>query len=178
MHDLARDFELIDVWQVPIDPDVSKASSFQEIYDFLVNIDPAEGSRLVWLLFETRFILGKFLRLDGDHTWLPIPETNESSLRNRLTANDKTKDRASEIKLPVNKIGKFKTVYLFENESLIEISNRTIYGLLHFGLTSKNQIWMGVYVKSRGTLSDIYMLTIRPFRHVIVYPAWLNLIEG
>lgn len=177
MHELARDFELIDVWRVPIDPDSSQVSSFPEIYDFLVHVDPAEGSRLAWLLVETRFVLGKFFRLDGGRTWIPIPGTHELSLRDRLTMNDKEKNRAAEIDLPVHKIGQFQVVYLFENESLVEISNRTIYALLHVGLTAKNQLWMGVYVKSRGTLSNIYMLIIRPFRHVIIYPAWLKLIE-
>jgi hypothetical protein len=29
-----------------------------------------------------------------------------------------------------------------------------------------------VYVKSRGWFSDFYMALIRPFRHLVVYPAW------
>ena len=178
VHDLAHDFELIDAWQVPIDINSPKPHSFLEVCQFLININPSEASRLVSLLIKIRFALGNFLHLDGDHTWLPIPGTNGPNLRDRLTASDRAQDRTFEIQRPTNNlVTLFKPVYLFDNESLLELSNKTIYALLHVGLTANNQIWMGVYIKSRGPLSNIYMLAIRPFRHLIVYPAWFKLIE-
>jgi uncharacterized protein DUF2867 len=33
---------------------------------------------------------------------------------------------------------------------------------------------LAIYVKSRGLRSDAYMALIKPFRHVVVYPAWLG----
>jgi Protein of unknown function (DUF2867) len=36
---------------------------------------------------------------------------------------------------------------------------------------------MGVYVKPRGRFGAMYMALIRPFRHLIVYPALMRQIE-
>jgi hypothetical protein len=36
---------------------------------------------------------------------------------------------------------------------------------------------MAVYVKPRGRLGEGYMLLIKPFRHLIVYPALLRQTE-
>jgi hypothetical protein len=36
---------------------------------------------------------------------------------------------------------------------------------------------MAVYVKRNGLLGTAYMAAIRPFRHLIVYPAMLRQIE-
>jgi hypothetical protein len=32
---------------------------------------------------------------------------------------------------------------------------------------------LAIYVKSRGWQSDAYLALIRPFRHLVVYPAWI-----
>jgi hypothetical protein len=32
---------------------------------------------------------------------------------------------------------------------------------------------MAIYVKSRGVRTDAYLALIKPFRHTIVYPAWI-----
>ena len=37
---------------------------------------------------------------------------------------------------------------------------------------------MGIYVKNRGRLGQLYMPAIAPFRHYIVYPALMRRLES
>jgi hypothetical protein len=71
----------------------------------------------------------------------------------------------------------FDPVYLFENESLSEISNRTIHALLHLCWVNPTTARLAVYVKPRGRMSRFYMAAIGPFRHAIVYPSWMRSIQ-
>ena len=75
-------------------------------------------------------------------------------------------------------MGEFRAVYLFEKESLIEISNKTIFALIHHcKVDDEKKIKMDIYIKSRGFFSRLYMAIIRPFRHLLVYPAWFKMIR-
>jgi hypothetical protein len=69
-------------------------------------------------------------------------------------------------------------VYLFADEALLEISNRTIHALLHLGWVDcdagAKTVELAVYIKSRGRWSDAYMAVIQPFRHLFVYPPWIQ----
>ena len=66
----------------------------------------------------------------------------------------------------------------YKNEAAAEISNRTVHGVVHLGWVDRGegryQGEMAVYVKPRGAFGKGYMLLIKPFRHLIVYPAMLR----
>ena len=72
----------------------------------------------------------------------------------------------------------FKSLYLIENEWAAEIANRTMHGVMHIGRipdeTGRFRAQMAVLVKPNGLLGTAYMATIRPFRHLIVYPPMLR----
>ena len=56
-----------------------------------------------------------------------------------------------------------------------------MHGVMHLGwvpdATGGYRGQLAVYVKPNGLLGTAYMATIRPFRHLIVYPAMLRQIE-
>ena len=188
---LAPDFELLDVWQVPIAADPAQGDSFERFLAVFVEhgmrghwppyrlhpTSPRDLLHGVLLagaagLLAFRRGLGRVLRLDADRE-LAIPGRPEHRVRARLTAADRARDTGA---LPA-RIGAFEAVYAFADEALLEIANRTIHGLLHVSWVDagggRRTAVLAVYVKSRGFWSRVYMAVINPFRHVVVYPAWV-----
>jgi Protein of unknown function (DUF2867) len=72
----------------------------------------------------------------------------------------------------------FTSLYLLGDEWAAEIANRTMHGVMHIGLvpdgTGGYRAQMAVLVKPNGLFGSAYMAAIRPFRHLIVYPAMLR----
>ena len=75
----------------------------------------------------------------------------------------------------------FTSLYLLDDEWAAEIANRTMHGVMHMGWvpdgTGGYRGEMAVLVKPNGMLGTSYMAAIRPFRHLIVYPAMMRQIE-
>ena len=75
----------------------------------------------------------------------------------------------------------FTSLYLIDDEWAAEIANRTVHGVVHFGWVPDPEGGyrgqMAVLVKRNGLLGAAYMATIRPFRHLIVYPRMMRDIE-
>jgi hypothetical protein len=64
---------------------------------------------------------------------------------------------------------------MLEDEWAAEVANRTMHGVLHLGWVLDRGGYRGqmaVLVKPNGLLGAAYMRAIRPFRHLIIYPAW------
>lgn len=176
VHQLASDFTLLDTWTLPV---LGEPDAFPDFLRFMASIDPA-GSRLASWLFRLRFWLGQVFGWDAGAP-LPIPGCRETSVRERLTPEDLARhvpgawtpnalDRAAP-----------NVVYRFEDEALLEITNRTVHALLHLGWVDagagKKRPELAVYVKTRGRRSRFYLALIAPFRHLVVYPAWMSKIE-
>jgi hypothetical protein len=72
----------------------------------------------------------------------------------------------------------FTSLYLLDDEFAAEIANRTMHGVMHIGAVPDGSgglhAQMAVLVKPNGLLGSAYMAAIRPFRHLIVYPAMLR----
>jgi hypothetical protein len=75
----------------------------------------------------------------------------------------------------------FTSLYLLDDEWAAEAANRTMHGVLHLGWVpdqdGRYHAQMAVLVKPNGLLGHAYMAAIRPFRHLIVYPALMREIE-
>jgi hypothetical protein len=75
----------------------------------------------------------------------------------------------------------FASLYLLDDEWAAEIANRTVHGILHLGWVLDQagayRGQMAVLVKPNGLFGTAYMATIRPFRHLIVYPPMMRQIE-
>ena len=72
----------------------------------------------------------------------------------------------------------FSPLYVTDEEMAAEIANRTVHGIMHMGwvreATGGYRGQMAVYVKPNGLLGEGYLAAIKPFRHLIVYPAMLR----
>src|SRR5262249_6665591 len=77
--------------------------------------------------------------------------------------------------------GPFHVVYRFENEQLLELSNRTAHAGLLTALVERPEtyrVYLAVYVRPVGRLTPVYMALIGPFRAWIVYPSLLRSVRA
>jgi hypothetical protein len=70
------------------------------------------------------------------------------------------------------------SLYLTEDEFAAEVVNQTMHGVMHPGAvpdgTGGYRAQVTVLVKPNGLFGNAYMAAIRPFRHLIVYPALMR----
>jgi hypothetical protein len=169
IHELTPDFRLEDVWAMPTPggPD-----DFPRLVQQAASFDPSRSSfGAVRLLFAIRWKVGELLGWDKDDAGL---SSRVPSLRDRLPAD------LRQTKPPQLKGAPFKSLYLTDDEWAAEIANRTMHGVLHVGWVPNGDGYRGemaVLVKPNGLLGESYMTAIKPFRHLIVYPAMMREIE-
>lgn len=166
VHELTRDFELEDVWLLP---GRLEGAHFGRFIELLAQTDPAQSSSIpVRLLFRLRWLLGSLFGWDRAESGVGgrVP-----SLADRLPAD--LRDAGGG---PGFEGAPFAPLYLLEDEFAAEIANSTVYGVMHFGLVEVAGVpraQMAVLVKPNGVLGSGYMMAIRPFRHLVVYPRML-----
>jgi hypothetical protein len=164
IHEFTRDFQVLDVWSTPTPggPD-----DFPRLVELAMSLDPANSpSGVVRALFAVRWVLGDVLGLDALSSGVG---SRVPSLRDRLPADllDTASGAASRA-LP------FSWLYMLGNECAAEIANKTVHGVLHADwVTDGGGVFRGqvaVLVKPNGALGDTYLMCIKPFRHLFVYP--------
>jgi hypothetical protein len=98
------------------------------------------------------------------------------TLRDRLPA-----DLRDTAKRPDFQALPFSPLYVTADELAAEIANATVHGVMHIGWVPDGggayRGQMAVYVRPNGIRGEAYLTAIRPFRHLIVYPAMLRDIE-
>ena len=172
IHELTRDFELEDVWALatPGGPD-----DFPRLVDLMASFDPGRGSsRATRALFALRWKVGDVMGWDDPDTGLGA---RVPTLRDRLPAD--LRDAAAAPPSASDELP-FTPLYMTDDEWALEIANSTVHGVAHFGWVRDGGAYRGqmaVLVKPNGRLGSIYMAAIKPFRHLIVYPAILRQIE-
>jgi hypothetical protein len=169
IHELVEDFRLEDVWALPTPggPD-----DFPLLIEGFTDADPAQESpsRAARALWALRWKLGEIFGWDDEDSGL---DGRVASLRDRLPEDLRDGPSGpSPERLP------FSPLYMTEDEWAAEIANSTVHGVMHLGWVPDGEGgWhgeMAVYVKPNGLLGELYMLAIKPFRHVIVYPPMLK----
>jgi hypothetical protein len=169
IHEVAPDFELEDVWALPTP---GGPGDFPRLVQQTASFDPSRSSnRAARLLFAIRWRLGELLGLDDAPAG---PEPRVPTLRDRLPPD--LRDAPG----PYFRGAPFRSLYLTDDEWAAEIANRTMHGILHLGWVPDGDGYRGqmaVLVKRNGLLGGAYMCAIRPFRHLIVYPAMMREIE-
>ena len=169
IHELTPDFRLEDAWALPTPggPD-----DFPRLVQQATSLDPSHSSfGVVRLLFAIRWKVGELLGWDADNAGL---SSRVASLRDRLPAD------LRETTPPTLKGAPFTSLYLTHDEWAAEIANRTMHGVLHIGWVPDGDRYRGqmaVLVKPNGLLGEAYMAAIKPFRHLIVYPAMMRAFE-
>jgi uncharacterized protein DUF2867 len=164
IHELTRDFRLEDVWELP---GRGGPDDFPLLVRMIASQDPSHSSSFaVRTLFAIRWKVGELLGWDdpGAGIGARVP-----TLQDRLPADLRV--------APVPDFGAvpFSSLYLTDDEFAAEIANRTMHGVLHLGRVPDGaggyRAQLAVLVKPNGLLGNAYMAAIRPFRHLIVYPA-------
>ncbi len=184
IREIAPDFIVEDVWALPTP---GGADDFPALLELMASSDPASSSSLpTRVLWRVRDRLGRLFDLGGisapaddgldGAAGLPIPGTAETSLAERLP--DDLRGTAAGMdfgSLP------FVPLYRTDTEFAAELSNRTVHAAMHLAWVEQSagryQGQMAVYVKPRGAFGKGYMALIKPFRHLIVYPALLRQTE-
>jgi hypothetical protein len=168
IHELTPDFRVEDVWALPTPggPD-----DFSRLVELIASSDPSRGSsRAARTLWAIRWKLGALLGWDAPAAGVG---SRVPTLRDRLPA-----DLRSAPSGPHSGSLPFTSVYLLDDEWAAEIANRTMHGVVHIGWvkdgTGGYRGQMAVLVRPNGRLGIAYMAAIRPFRHLIVYPAMLR----
>ena len=133
--------------------------------------DPSHGSSgVARTLFAIRWKLGELLGWDDpdEGVGARVP-----TLRERVPADLPTPLRPGR-----SARCRSRSLYLTDDEWAAEIANRTVHGVMHLGWVPDGaggyRGQMAVLVKPNGLLGEAYMAAIRPFRHLIVYPAMMR----
>jgi hypothetical protein len=171
IHELTRDFRLEDVWALPTP---GAPDEFPWLVQQFASADPSQSlpgaARRLWAL---RWKIGELLGWDDEDDGVG---SRVPTLRDRLPADLLDAPTGPDFDaLP------FTSLYLLENEWAAEVANRTMQGVMHLGWvpdgTGGYRGQMAVLVKPNGPFGTAYMAAIRPFRHLIVYPALTREIE-
>jgi hypothetical protein len=168
IHELTRDFRLEDVWALPTPggPD-----DFPRLVQQLTTGGPSlsGAARALW---ELRWKIGELLGWDGPDAGIG---SRAPTLRDRLPADLRDGPAGPGFDaLP------FDPLYLTDDEWAAEMANRTVQGVMHVGWVPDgnggHRGQMAVLVKPNGLFGRAYMAAIKPFRHLIVYPALMGMI--
>jgi Protein of unknown function (DUF2867) len=168
IHEVTPDFRLEDVWELP---GRGGADDFPRLVQLIASQDPSQSSSCAArALFAIRWKLGELLGWDDPATGLG---SRVPTLHDRLPADLRDAPAGPDFAaLP------FTSLYLLDDEFAAEIANRTMHGVMHIGRVPDGsggfRAQMAVLVKPNGLLGNAYMAAIRPFRHLIVYPAILR----
>jgi hypothetical protein len=75
----------------------------------------------------------------------------------------------------------FSPLYETDDEFAAEIANKTVHGVLHLGVVPQAdglaKVQLAVLVKPNGLMGHLYMAAIKPFRHLLVYPAMFRTMD-
>jgi hypothetical protein len=146
---------------------------FPQLVQAIASADPSRGSpHAARALWSIRWKLGALLGWDSPDAGLG---SRVPTLRDRLPPELRDAPGPDFDALP------FRSLYLLDDEFAAEIANRTMHGVLHLGWvpdrTGGYRGQMAVLVKPNRLLGTAYMAAIRPFRHLVVYPAAIRQIE-
>jgi hypothetical protein len=166
VHDFLGGVPLHDVWAV----DLPRTRPGITLDEFLraAGGRPFTLSPVVRALINVRLFIGRLLGWDRE----PGPTAWET-FATRLTTADRSKSLAP----AGTPDGLFRIVYRFENEQLLEVINRTAHAAALSALVETAngyRFYFGVYVRSVGRFTPVYMALIDPFRKLVVYPSLLR----
>jgi Protein of unknown function (DUF2867) len=168
IHELTRDFRLIDVWALPTPggPD-----DFPRLVEMFASAHTGESpSRAARALWAIRWKLGEVFGWD---------EVEEKDLPQWQMLRDRLpEDLRQAPSGPNPEHLPFTPVYLLDDEWAAEVANKTVHGVMHLSWVPDEEGGyrgqMAVYVKPNGLFGEAYMAAIKPFRYLVVYPPMLQ----
>ncbi|MQS11348.1 DUF2867 domain-containing protein [Streptomyces kaniharaensis] len=172
IHEITRDFHVEDVWALPTPGGPDDLQYLVRQFAEAPSDEATISAPMYRVLFVIRWKLGALLGWDKPDTGL---NARVRTLRDRLPADLREAPRG-----PDTRSKPFRSVYLLHDEWAAEMANRTVHGVMHIGWVPDGsggyRGQMAVLVKPNGLFGAAYMLAIKPFRYVGVYPALLRAI--
>ena len=169
IYDVAPDFQVEDVWALPTPGGPDELSRLVSL--FVSGDFPVGAPLLVRALWEARWKIGRLLRWDERDAGVGA---RVASLRDRLPPDLRAAPTGPDVP-------PFASVFLLDDEWAAELANRTVHAVLHLGWvpdgTGGYRGQMAVLVKPNGRFGAAYMAAIKPFRHLVVYPALMRALE-
>ncbi len=173
-HELLPDFEVEDVWRFPIEM-APEHSLIQFQNEMMTGLSHLQEGGAAGALFKLRYFLGNLFGWDDE------PVINKAlipgTIRHRYAQEEGL--TADEMPIPIG--AEFTPVYYLENESLLEIENKTVHAALHLGRVplsnETSTVQLAIYVQPKGLFGRAYMALIKPFRYTIVYPAMMRVVK-
>ncbi|MBZ9596621.1 MULTISPECIES: DUF2867 domain-containing protein [Streptomyces] len=168
IHEIAGDFRIEDVWALPTPGGPDDLARL--VRQFAEGTGDPVPSPVGRALFAIRWKLGALLGWDKPEGGL---RSRVPTLRDRLPADLREGERGPDLAAVP-----FTSVYQTHDEWAAEMANRTMHGVMHIGWVPDgnggHRGQMTVLVKPNGFLGAAYMLAIKPFRYLGVYPALLR----
>jgi Protein of unknown function (DUF2867) len=184
IHEIAPDFQVEDVWALPtpggsddfprlVGFATDRAAEFNARGKYIGDGAPGIASRASRALFVLRWKLGELFGWDDRDSGVG---RRVATLRDRLPADLRAGQRGpDQVGVPMT------SLFLTEDEWASELANRTVHSVMHIGWVPDGRGGyrgqMAVLVKLNGRFGAAYMAAIKPFRHLIVYPALMRSIE-
>jgi hypothetical protein len=170
VHAFLAEVPLHDVWAV----DLPRTRSGITLDEFLrtASVCLLTRSPVVRALLNIRLFVGRLLAWDREPA-----ATAWETFTTRLTTANRSKSLAP----AGTPEGLFRVVYRFENEQLLELINRTAHAAALSALVetaNAYRFYFGVYVRSVGRFTPVYMALIDPFRKLVVYPSLLRTVRA
>ena len=178
VHSFLAGVALHDVWAVDL-PAIREGITLQEFRRRTKRKDSAGQLTLpTRLLIRLRILIGRIFGWDSERS-----ETPKGLFAERLTSKDRTLSAvpAGTREGILRREGNFRVVYSFENETLLELINRTVHAAVLSALVETSEgyrFYLAIYVRKRGWITPVYMALIDSFRRWVVYPAILSQIES
>src|SRR5215468_2254502 len=173
IHELTKDFRVEDVWALLTPGGQDDFARLVRL--FAARDDPARsaGSAAARSLWAVRSAAGRIFGWDSPAGGIG---SRVPTLRDRLLPDLRDLPAG-----PSFRIRPFSPLYMLDDEYAAEVANRTMHGVMHLGWVPNGsggyRGQLAVLVKPNGLLGSCYMAAIKPFRHLIVYPAAIRDIE-
>ncbi|MBE1876048.1 DUF2867 domain-containing protein [Myceligenerans pegani] len=166
IHEIAPDFEVEDVWEIParLTPETFPRA-VRDMADGDPNRSPSAISRF---LFAVRWRLGELLGWDDDGHGT---DGRVASLAERVPAELRGTPPEAGPASP------FTPLYLTDDEYAAELANATVHGVLHLSIAPDDRghvTRIAVLVRTNGWFGRFYMALIKPFRYLFVYPPLMR----
>jgi hypothetical protein len=180
IHEFTQDFELEDVWALPTPGGPDDLDRL--VQQFATQGQDSEVPPVIRALFILRWKLGDLFGWDKPDSGVG---ERVGSLRERLPTDLLEGPRGPDLRAvpgrtEVDGPPVFTSLYQTRDEWAAEIANKTVHSVMHIGWvpdgTGGYRGQMAVLVKPNGRLGAAYMAAIKPFRHLLVYPAMTRLV--
>jgi hypothetical protein len=170
VHTFLADVPVHDVWALHLHGNI-EGCTLREFQARFMHHNRQRVHPVVKSLFWLRGRLGEWFGWDQD-----MPQDLTSSYLQRLT----DADRARSLTPPGSTSGPFRVLYVFDNELLYEVINRTVHAFSLMAMTPAphgHTVYWAIYVKQVSWLTPLYMALIDPFRRFLVYPLLIRNME-